>query len=169
MVNAQPNDQDFFTQHCVIVDARADPVSPGSTRTLQAPPPSRCIAVVDRTAMAVASSSSDVGHGSIAQAARDIVRARFSFDGKSPYAPDLVLVNEFVLEQFCREAARYATSLLASIVGTSFSDAKDKAASQTTRSKPNNATSVATKLQQVEGVSTLVSGSRGRIVHIQKR
>lgn len=169
MVNSQPNDQDFFTQHCIIVDGRTDPVSPGSARTQLVPSQSRCVAVVDRTAMTLPPSSSNVGHGSISQAARDIVRARFSFNGKSPYAPDLVLVNEFVLEEFCLEAARYATSLLASVVKSSVNESKTKPASHFTRSKSSDTTSLETRFQHVEGVSTLVSGSRGRIVHVQKR
>jgi hypothetical protein len=33
-------------------------------------------------------------------AARELVAARFAFGGSSPYAPDLVLVNEFVKQEF---------------------------------------------------------------------
>jgi hypothetical protein len=42
---------------------------------------------VDRTA--------DLQH-----AARELISARFSFGGRSPYAPDIVLVNEFVKQAF---------------------------------------------------------------------
>jgi len=51
--------------------------------TLASPSRSRVFAVVDRTA-------------DVKLAAREIVAARFAFGGSSPYAPDLVLVNEFV-------------------------------------------------------------------------
>jgi hypothetical protein len=37
-------------------------------------------------------------------AARELVAARFAFGGSSPYAPDLVLVNEFVKQEFLRAA-----------------------------------------------------------------
>jgi aldehyde dehydrogenase (NAD+) len=47
----------------------------------------RVIAVVDRT-------------GDLNAAADDLVTARFAFGGTSPYAPDLVLVNEFVMKKF---------------------------------------------------------------------
>ncbi|KAL4861437.1 hypothetical protein BDV12DRAFT_204011 [Aspergillus spectabilis] len=47
----------------------------------------RTVAIVDRTA-------------DIAAAAASIVRARFAFGGRSVYAPDFVLVNEFVKEKF---------------------------------------------------------------------
>ncbi|KAK5129995.1 hypothetical protein LTR08_002550 [Meristemomyces frigidus] len=45
------------------------------------------VAVVDRTA-------------NVQLAARELVAARFSFGGQSPYAPDCVLVNEFVKQAF---------------------------------------------------------------------
>jgi aldehyde dehydrogenase (NAD+) len=47
----------------------------------------RVIAVVDRT-------------GDLNAAADDLVTARFAFGGTSPCAPDLVLVNEFVMKKF---------------------------------------------------------------------
>lgn len=47
----------------------------------------RTIAVVDRTA-------------DVKLAARELVFARFSFGGTSPYGPDIVLVNEFVKQSF---------------------------------------------------------------------
>lgn len=56
----------------------------------------RAVAVVDRTA-------------DIEAAARAITKARFSFGGTSPYAPDLVLVNEFVKQDFFEACSKYAT------------------------------------------------------------
>lgn len=56
----------------------------------------RCVAVVDRSA-------------DIDAAAKAITTARFSFGGSSPYAPDLVLVNEFVKKEFFEACSRYAT------------------------------------------------------------
>jgi acyl-CoA reductase-like NAD-dependent aldehyde dehydrogenase len=60
----------------------------------------RVIAFVDRTA-------------DIQAAAKAITTARFSFGGTSPYAPDLVLVNEFVKEAFFEACSKYATSAFA--------------------------------------------------------
>jgi hypothetical protein len=54
---------------------------------LALPSSQRTVAVVDRTA--------DIG-----AAAEAIVHARFSHAGESPYAPDLVLVKEFVVKAF---------------------------------------------------------------------
>lgn len=49
----------------------------------------RTVAIVDRSA-------------DLASAAEAIATARFAYGGNSPYAPDLVLVNEFVKGQFLR-------------------------------------------------------------------
>lgn len=54
------------------------------------------MAVVDRTA-------------DVDLAARAIAAARFGFGGTSPYAPDLVLVNEFVKRDFFEACSRYAS------------------------------------------------------------
>lgn len=60
------------------------------------------VAVVDRTA-------------DLAAAARSIIKARIAFNGASSYAPDLVLVNEFVKEQFLDLAAREMDTLAAEV------------------------------------------------------
>ncbi len=43
-------------------------------------------------------------------AARELVKARFSFGGRSPYAPDLVAVNEFVQQDFLRAVVQACVS-----------------------------------------------------------
>ncbi|KAJ4418637.1 hypothetical protein N0V82_005428 [Gnomoniopsis sp. IMI 355080] len=65
---------------------------------------SRCVAIVDRSA-------------DIDAAAKAIATARFSFGGYSPYAPDLVLVNEFVKKDFFEACSRYATLSFAGVSG----------------------------------------------------
>lgn len=54
---------------------------------LLSPASSSVVAVVDRTA-------------DLSLAARELVQARSLFAGRSPYAPDVVLVNEFVAKDF---------------------------------------------------------------------
>lgn len=54
---------------------------------LSSPAKSTTVAVVDRTA-------------AISLAARELVAATFAFGGRSPYAPDYILVNEFVKRAF---------------------------------------------------------------------
>lgn len=50
-------------------------------------------AIVDRTA-------------NLDEAAKDLINARFAFNGKSPYAPDIVFVNEFVKKDFLQALVR---------------------------------------------------------------
>jgi fructose-specific component phosphotransferase system IIB-like protein len=155
IVAGKPNDQDFFTQHCVVVDTRLTPETRNSARALSA---SSCrnVAIVDRT----------VSQADLALAASEIVRARFSFDGKSPYAPDLVLVNEFVLQQFCREAANFATISLVGNVPSTFEDEETDVAP---REPKLGKDAFLETLQKTTGVSTLVSGTRGTILLVQQR
>lgn len=62
---------------------------------------SRTIAIVERTA-------------DIDAAAKAIVTARFSFQGTSSYAPDLVIVNEWVKKEFFEACTKYVTQLFSS-------------------------------------------------------
>lgn len=61
---------------------------------LTSPNDAIALVVVDRTA-------------DIDEAARLITQARTSFGGRSPYSPDLVLVNEFVKERFVEACSRF--------------------------------------------------------------
>lgn len=70
----------------IIVDQNSNELWPKANQ-LASPSQSRAVAIVDRTADAKL-------------AARELVAARFSFGGSGPYAPDLVLVNEFVKQDF---------------------------------------------------------------------
>ncbi|KAJ0116118.1 ldehyde dehydrogenase [Diaporthe amygdali] len=80
----------------ILVDQTSN--APPSTLTSQllSSSQTRCVAIVDRSA-------------NIDEAARAITAARFNFGGSSPYAPDLVLVNEFVKKEFFEACSRYAT------------------------------------------------------------
>jgi aldehyde dehydrogenase (NAD+) len=64
-----------------------------------ASPRTKVIAVVDRTA-------------DLALAAEQLVAARFAFGGTSPYAPDLILVNEFVKKEFLEHALKQSIRYL---------------------------------------------------------
>jgi aldehyde dehydrogenase (NAD+) len=66
-----------------------------------ASPQSKVIAVVDRTA-------------DLVSAAEHLVTARFAFGGSSPYAPDLIFVNEYVKEEFLEHVLKFAIPYLAS-------------------------------------------------------
>lgn len=84
----------------VLVDQTSNGPSVTLTSQLLSSSQARCVAIVDRSA-------------NVDDAARAITAARFSFGGTSPYAPDLVLVNEFVKEGFFEACSRYATSSFA--------------------------------------------------------
>ncbi|KAF4414651.1 aldehyde dehydrogenase [Fusarium acutatum] len=101
-------DQDAF----MFIDAPLDdPIVPGRTlRISQSSSEARphaeelvsldsavCIAVVDRTA-------------DLKKAAQQLFTARFTHGGRSPYAPDIVLVNEFAMGDFVKEVLREAMS-----------------------------------------------------------
>ena len=63
----------------------------------------RVAAVVDRS-------------GNVADAAEDLVGARFGFGGASAYAPDLVLVNEFRTKEFCEAVAKAGLRYMSQMV-----------------------------------------------------
>ena len=84
----------------VIADQTGDGGPTTLTRQLMSSSRTRTVAVVDRTA-------------DVEAAARAITRARFGFGGRSPYAPDLVLVNEFVKKAFLEACSRYVTGAFA--------------------------------------------------------
>ena len=62
-------------------------------------PNNKTIAMVDRTA-------------NLTLAAEQLVTARFAFGGTSPYAPDLVFVNEFVKEDFLEHVLKHSIRFL---------------------------------------------------------
>ncbi|KAI1849467.1 hypothetical protein JX265_012716 [Neoarthrinium moseri] len=80
----------------LLVDQTSGASSTSLTNQLLSSSATRTVAVVDRTA-------------DIQLAAKAITNARFSFGGTSPYAPDLVLVNEFVKQEFFEACSKYAT------------------------------------------------------------
>jgi len=81
-----------------VVDQTSDSLIP-TLNQLPSSSSRRAIAVVDRAA-------------DIELAAKAIVTARFSFRGTSAYSPDLVIVNEFVKDEFIEACSRYAGKLL---------------------------------------------------------
>lgn len=89
----QPINDAEFLSSCtqVIQDGKLGGKS--SHNQLVSRPESIAAAVVDRSA-------------NLDEAARDLINARFAFRGKSPYAPDIVFVNEFVKKDFLQALVR---------------------------------------------------------------
>ncbi|KAF2728097.1 ALDH-like protein [Polyplosphaeria fusca] len=86
-------------RNCVSVLQDADIDSPTCSQLVSKK--ANVIAVVDRTA-------------DLAAAAEQLVIARFAFGGRSPYAPDLILVNEWSKVEFLELVLRHAVRFLAS-------------------------------------------------------
>ncbi|KAK4942426.1 hypothetical protein LTR10_017873 [Elasticomyces elasticus] len=149
VLESRPDDPDFFAQHCVVVDGTLGATEPTSLQTVSASV-TRTVAIVDRTA-------------GVGEAAKEVVRARMNFQGKSPYSPDLVLVNEFVLKEFCTAAVQYATTALVGNVDPDLSSESPK------RPRVQQPNSQLQKEIQQHGATTLVSGSRGSVVLVQDR
>lgn len=83
----------------LLVDQTPPSSSPSplsSASPLSSPSSLRTLAIVDRTA-------------NLDSAAQAITSARFAYAGMSPYAPDLVLVNEYVKKDFFEACSRYAS------------------------------------------------------------
>ncbi|RMD44991.1 hypothetical protein DV735_g76, partial [Chaetothyriales sp. CBS 134920] len=95
---------DILTEEYTIVSGCQDvEVWDSPVATTLKSPSTPTVAIVDRSA-------------DILEAARHIVRARFSFRGESHYAPDLALVNEFVVDAFCQAAVKLLTGQLPSVL-----------------------------------------------------
>jgi hypothetical protein len=97
-ISANPIQDASILSSALLVDqTSAAAVTPALSSTNQR----RTIAIVDRTA-------------DIDAAAKAIVTARFKFHGASPYSPDLVIVNEFVKDEFFASSTKYASHIFAS-------------------------------------------------------
>ncbi|KAK7749728.1 hypothetical protein SLS53_000307 [Cytospora paraplurivora] len=108
---SQSDTERSILDEAVVVDQTGTETSTTLKSPLLSPAMARCVAIVDRSAR-------------IDEAAKAITAARFSFGGSSPYAPDLVLVNEFVKKEFYEACSRYAT--LAFAKGSSVKAASSK-------------------------------------------
>ncbi|MCJ1472615.1 hypothetical protein MMC13_001264 [Lambiella insularis] len=140
-----------FMRQCTLVQDY-EPEAPHNTRgTLISPNALRSVAVVDRTAR-------------IEEAAHTIVQARMSRRGSSPYAPDVVLVNEFVVEKFMtctlQHVARYMAHSDALVNGHS-------------HKKPRQplweSEQIVDNAEKSEDIRVVTRGSRGSILYIQNR
>lgn len=130
------------------IDQNSSDDSP-KANILASPARSRAFAVVDRTS-------------DIKTAARELVAARFAFGGSSPYAPDLVLVNEFVKQDFLQavvDETRTLTSA-ARIYGD-------------TKSKPSSASRVSSALEALKkadsSLNTIIQEPNAVILELPTR
>ncbi len=107
---------------------------------LISPSNSLVVAVVDRTA-------------NLEEAARALTTARMSFGGKSPYAPDVILVNEFVKRDFLQAVIRHSIQYIAAENGTGAAQKRAPGPGRT----------------ELKGVRVITSGSNGSIFDVEDR
>lgn len=94
------------------------------------------------------------------EAAQALLTARFSFNGTSPYAPDVVLVNEFVKKAFLNAVIRKSIDFMTGRNGDHVLDEKS----------PDGRRKQATnELSGKKGVNIITSGSNGTIAEITDR
>jgi len=107
--------------------------------------------VVDRTAH-------------INEAAQAVVRARFSRRGTSPYAPDVVLVNEFVLEEFLACLLQHTSPYMAHENGSIGNPSKLK------QHRPfAEGQRILDAAEKSEDMRVVVRGSNVNIISVQSR
>jgi hypothetical protein len=90
------DDQSILSSSLLVDQTSASTTTIG--KSLSSQNKKRTIAIVDRTA-------------DINSAAKAIVSARFTFQDPSPYSPDLVIVNEFVKDEFFATCSKYASQM----------------------------------------------------------
>ncbi|KAJ5772659.1 hypothetical protein N7520_003188 [Penicillium odoratum] len=139
-ITSQRPDSSFLSKALMVIQTESD-----SPSGILSPAAARTVAVVDRTAK-------------IADAAQALVAARFALGGRSPYAPDVVLVNEFVMQPFVESVIQHASKYLAGENGEARqgSGSSRRSALLDSISKDRNA-------------RVLVSGSNWGIVEVQDR
>lgn len=86
--------------YCLVEQAQSSPSLTTKSNEIISNLQTRTLAIVDRTA-------------DIEAAAKVIVTARFSFQGTSPYAPDVVIVNDFIKKQFFEAVTKFASQIFA--------------------------------------------------------
>ena len=94
IANDEVKDNQLLSE-CLFVD-QTDTFSGQAQLELRSRPLAQTFAVVDRTA-------------DIQRAAKAIVAARFTYGGRSPYSPDIVLVNEFRRKEFFEACVRFTS------------------------------------------------------------
>ncbi|KAL6233297.1 hypothetical protein BDW75DRAFT_252112 [Aspergillus navahoensis] len=134
----------------VLVVAQTDIAS--LPQSLQSPAQAKTVAVVDRTA-------------DLKSAAESLVAARFAFGGRSTYAPDIVLVQEFALKALVEAIIHHSPKYLAG--PDRETREKAGAASNPRRSSPGLSTLDAAYTDRSARV--LVSGSGWGVVEVHDR
>lgn len=139
-ITAQRPDSSFMDKTLLVAQTGSN-----VPNALVSPTTSRTVAIVDRTA-------------NITEAAQALVAARFALSGRSPYAPDVVLVNEFVIKPFVEAVIQYASRYLAGENG----EGRELPG-------PPRRSSVLDSVHKDRSARVLVSGSDWGVVEVRDR
>lgn len=138
-VSNQPvTSEDVNTSHIVVSQNGSD--GPILRNHLVSDPEAPVVAFVERDA-------------DISSAAKALISSRFSLQGKAPYAPDVVFVNEWVKKDLLRALVQQSTEFLAT------SPAKGRALK----------TGLSKEIEKDESAHVVLSGSNGVIIDVQNR
>lgn len=131
-----------------------DSDSGSSVDKLSAPSKARVIAVVDRSA-------------DIQNAAKAIAAARLSFSGSSPYAPDAVLVNEFVKKEFLNALLEASFTFMSGDHAIGDGHTNGNGASEKNSKSSDN--QWVDQLRKENSGTVVTSGSSGTVLNVEKR
>ncbi|OGM42627.1 aldehyde dehydrogenase PutA [Aspergillus bombycis] len=132
-----------FLSTTLVLDQQSE--CPATYPTLGSPNALRTVAVVDRTA-------------NLQEAAVDLVQARFAFDGRSPYAPDVVFVNQFCMQPFVELVIKHAAKHLGG----------DNRGANSLAKRPRKS-SLLDQIGSEEGAKVIVSGTGWGVALLQDR
>ncbi|QDS74300.1 hypothetical protein FKW77_003808 [Venturia effusa] len=145
VANSKPTDTAFLAS-CIQVLQEGSKEETNPLKVLS-PPTASVLAIVDRTA-------------NLEEAAEALLIARFGFNGTSPYAPDVVLVNEFVKKAFLNAVIRKSIDFMTGRHGNGVANEK---------SSNSRRTQTTEDLSSKKGVNVITSGSNGTIAEISDR
>lgn len=94
------------------------------------------------------------------EAAKNLINARFGFRGKSPYAPDVVLVNEFVKKDLLQALVNHSITAGSQVLQNG--DAEKKTL------RDSGLKALISELQNADG-KLVTEESNGAIVDVKKR
>ncbi|KAL4975279.1 Aldehyde/histidinol dehydrogenase [Aspergillus desertorum] len=134
----------------VLVVAQTD--MPSLPQSLQSPVNAKTVAVIDRTA-------------DLKSAAESLVAARFAFGGRSTYAPDIVLVQEFAMKALVEAVIHHSSKYLSGPDG----EAREKAVAASNPRRSSPGLSALDAAYKDPGARVLVSGSGWGVVEVHDR
>ncbi|KAL1957494.1 hypothetical protein VTO42DRAFT_5957 [Malbranchea cinnamomea] len=139
----------------------ASDLPPGTIRVLQSENPRQpkltdCVSPVAARTVAVVDRTADLD-----EAAKALVTARFSFGGRSPYAPDVVLVNDFTVGKFLNAVAQQCIQ---------FHSQRNVTIDNKKTPIPNSQRpGLLREFQDQDEVSLVISDSKGSVLELKNR